>query len=252
MYEGNAIEVGVSKPLPFEVKSGKLHVSDPCYSKGGGYVIENARRGRWFGQVGYTDEDGWGIRVGWLKVWHEDEGDSDDFPVCSETIPYEPGNPFGSVLGVDSGQMSFFDYDAYPEDPHSSSFYDEVCEWTLKCPTTADLVEFGVYAMRGKMPKPGETPNDFRKRMEEAGRQVFIYPEGQLNSGIYVASSMHSFVRHHGFGNFGGNESGVASSTGFGDGGYPLEWNVADNGEVTAAIVTFIVEADPEDEEDEN
>ena len=52
-----------------------------------------------------------------------------------------------------------------------------------------------------------------------------------------------------GFGSFGGNEHGVASSSGFGDGGYDCYVDRDREGMVVAAEISFIVQEDEDEEE---
>jgi len=123
-------EHSVRKVGTFEIGSGEVVVSDPCYSLGTwcqGQV--HAKNGNWIGSVVMSDEDDWGIRVGKLIAKHEDH----------QNVEFSD-NPSNIDAGVDSGQMSIFDFDHYnlgDEDEDSGEFgrgdwYDLVCRKTLK------------------------------------------------------------------------------------------------------------------------
>lgn len=96
----------------FKVKSGKINVTDPCYSLDvwcrGEVEVEN---GDWAAQVEYIDCGDWGCRVKSLSCWNID--------ICSNRLQREVAV---FEVGVDSGQAGFFDFDAYPE--HGASFTD--------------------------------------------------------------------------------------------------------------------------------
>ncbi len=87
----------------FEVISGSIDVSDPCYEKSHRcrHVIDNARRGRW---------RAWSVFLGdelfQLEVSHEsDESGADDIFVLAS-----------NVIGVDSGMAGFFDSAHFRDD----------------------------------------------------------------------------------------------------------------------------------------
>lgn len=92
----------------FEVVSGSMVCSDPCYSldvwcMG---VVNNVKKGKWNADVQYMDLGGWGERISVLMVSHE-----------SNTLPtFDFDNPLGFTAGVDSGQFGFFDKDFYRND----------------------------------------------------------------------------------------------------------------------------------------
>lgn len=185
-----------------------MRVSDPCYSKTTWCAgVLDVKVGQWHGSVAYSDEGKHGIRVSQLMVWHEEldiEEPGRDFPLCNELIDIE--------CGVDSGQMSFWEEDKYPNDPgKDDTFYDMVCNWTLHTPSNQSLLDFGVYIPTG------------------------------INADIDY-DKLKEFIKERGFGSFGGNESGVVSCTGYGDGGYPCSVQRNEQGEIVAAKVDFIEE----------
>lgn len=252
MYEGNAKEIATSKPLTFVVKSGKAVVSDPCYAKGTWCAkeLENVRNGKWHAVVVYSDEGEWGIRVSKLRAWHESQGNE-----------LGPDQSFWDrledkfELGVDSGQMSIFDSEAYPQDPHKDqAFYDKVCEWTLSGPEEEELIKFGVYKPTGELhSKSGKDWITFQDEKHNEGkcclRRGFDFEAAELDKDKLV-----EYIQQNGYGSFGGDEGGVASSSGFGDGGYPgmvVKDHYVPTHDVVGIAVDFICEGD-EDEDGED
>jgi hypothetical protein len=91
----------------FEVKSGAIVCSDPCYSiptwcQG---IVENVKNGTWVANVIVTDEGDWGKRIALLSISHKDIEEPD----ANIDI-------MNFVGGVDSGQFGFFDKDFYRND----------------------------------------------------------------------------------------------------------------------------------------
>lgn len=94
----------------FEVTTGMLIVSDPCYNyreyDGSDYkvmsLLADVRNGKWnvFTKTG-KDTDGWGNRVMELFAFHDN-------------YMFETFEEFNPDLCVDSGQMSINDASAYP------------------------------------------------------------------------------------------------------------------------------------------
>lgn len=98
----------------FEVKSGKIVASDPCYTldKWCTGIIDNVRNGTWFAHVERSDQGSWGNRITTLVVYHADNLKTN--PDILSLFKNMPKLPF--VGGVDSGQFGFFDHDAYRND----------------------------------------------------------------------------------------------------------------------------------------
>ena len=78
----------------FDVKSGHIEVSDPCYEGGNGNHLK-AKNGRWVAEVRRADEGGWGVRIAALRASHE-------------MFDGEITTGIGTA-SVDSGQMSISD-----------------------------------------------------------------------------------------------------------------------------------------------
>lgn len=96
----------------FEVTSGEIVCSDPCYTidpptwcQG----IVKARNGKWISEVKISDEGSWGKRIAELKIYHSDIADK---------FLSEMGNIhlLNFSAGVDSGQFGFFDRGTYRND----------------------------------------------------------------------------------------------------------------------------------------
>lgn len=93
----------------FEIKSGKLVLSDPCYDLGTWCqgIVDGVKKGKWVGDVEYIDS--FGHRVAKLWAYHE------DYPMSGDDI-----KGYGEILeftgGVDSGQFGYFDHEEYRND----------------------------------------------------------------------------------------------------------------------------------------
>ena len=114
----------------FKVKSGKLNITDPCYTDGTWCALfeMKAKNGIWKAEI----ETGYEDRVKILRAYHINHPAASPFPKIGE-------------VGVDSGQMSIIDSDSYPkggddtgecgdfnnEERVPISFYDECCKATL-------------------------------------------------------------------------------------------------------------------------
>lgn len=93
----------------FEIKSGKVVLSDPCYELGTWCqgVINNVKNGEWCAEA--THVESWGRRVASLVSYHK------DYPTTANDVMAD-----GKILnfdgGVDSGQFGHFDFDGYRDD----------------------------------------------------------------------------------------------------------------------------------------
>lgn len=162
----------------FEVTSGALMASDPCYTSDTWCAgkIDNVKNGKWLSHAEFSYEKMWGKRVTSLQAWLSDSSPSNWIRV-------------NKSFGVDSGQFGFFDYNYFinhesEREYDSPGFYKDCCDLTLSA-------------------------NKF----------------GLLNQG-------------------------VVSSSGYGDGSYPVYIAKNTNGEVIGVKVVFI--SDEEDYYDED
>jgi hypothetical protein len=111
----------------FQVRSGTLRVTDPCYSRDidAAGVIPNAAVGTWRASV--TPAKGYPRRVAAL---HADYLGHMGPTLLVRFAPKDGGRG----LGVDSGQMGVFDDSLYPESTgeysDSGSIYSRICEMT--------------------------------------------------------------------------------------------------------------------------
>jgi hypothetical protein len=101
----------------FEITSGKIVASDPCYiiptwCQG---VIEKVRNGTWVAEVKKSDgSNGWGVRVASLTVYNKNYGSIGNH---LEEMNFD--------AGVDSGQFGFFDFDFYRNDDKATDLIKE-------------------------------------------------------------------------------------------------------------------------------
>ncbi len=176
----------------FEVTSGVLVASDPCYTvptwcQG---IITNVKKGTWLAEVTKSDEGDWGNRVAVLRIEHIN---------AKRTYITEQVDMDG---GVDSGQFGFFDKDFYRNDEAAK-----------------DLKQY-------------DFGGDY-DRSEEGEKWYRTCCNLTLNDESW-----------------GVLPQGVVSSSGFGDGSYPVFGEKDENGEWVVFEVIFIDdESDNYDEE---
>ena len=132
----------------FEVVSGRLIVTDPCYSEDLWCcnALETVRNGTWNAYVVYNGADSY-PHVVRLIAEHES---AEALPVIMEDAS------FG--VGVDSGQAGFFDAAHYRDvrviDPdcipteHADLWYDHCCQITLSR-QQAGVLPYGVVSSSG-------------------------------------------------------------------------------------------------------
>lgn len=138
----------------FEIKSGEVIVSDPCYAIGTWCqgLVRNVKNGTWVADVACLEESG---RNAFLVVHHKDY----IMPMGTvwEQLDFD--------IGVDSGQAGFYDYAGYKKDdsvPNSiknslgfdlnepgEKFYAYNCDLTLKTEHDAGVLPTGVVASSG-------------------------------------------------------------------------------------------------------
>ena len=138
----------------FEIKSGEVIVSDPCYAIGTWCqgLVRNVKNGTWVADVACLEESG---RNAFLVVHHKDY----IMPMGTvwEQLDFD--------IGVDSGQAGFYDYAGYKKDdsvPNSiknslgfdlnepgEKFYAYNCDLTLKTEHDAGVLPTGAVASSG-------------------------------------------------------------------------------------------------------
>jgi len=126
----------------FKIESGKMILTDPCYEKGTWCTKTiPARNGEWTVEVTMC-----GDRVAELIARHELYL---DVMAGGENIDIE-------VLGVDSGQMGFFDESKYPKTKNDIGEYDEKGSFYGKCcDTTLSKKNYGAVDNMGCVSSTG-------------------------------------------------------------------------------------------------
>lgn len=140
----------------FQVRSGEIIISDPCYDEGTWCAQKvKAAKGCWGAEVEY--EDG---RVKRLEAYSKS--------ILAIPLPDRKWQPrvINDQIGVDSGQCGFFDAACYRKNPiikkpkhkwqidGQGDFYGMACELTLgpmRCGlmTDKDNINFGVVSSSG-------------------------------------------------------------------------------------------------------
>lgn len=114
----------------FEVTSGKIIVTDPCYDRNiheSNWIL-NAKNGTWIGEVSGTEQI---VRHSHSRIEH-----------------FVNWIVLGTNLFVDSGQTGVFDHDAYPqgdtgESEDLTSFYGKACAMTLSDDSAGSVDNIG-------------------------------------------------------------------------------------------------------------
>jgi len=121
----------------FEITSGEVYVTDPCYEIGTWCqgLVKDVLNGTWESYVEYGTS-GWEKgRVKALTVKHITEGNKHN---VSDKADFE--------VGVDSGTAGFFDAAKYPG--KEDDFYDRVCNLTFT-DAHGGCIEFGTISSSG-------------------------------------------------------------------------------------------------------
>jgi len=141
----------------FEIKSGVVVCSDPCYQiptwcQG---IISNVKTGTWYADIYKKDLGAYGERVHSITITHEDHLNTNE--------PFDYFNPINEY-GVDSGQFGFFDKEFYRNDSAAEHLpkYDfknfpqeDGAEWYKACaeitlgPNQGGIIPSGVVASSG-------------------------------------------------------------------------------------------------------
>lgn len=156
----------------FEVKSGKLVVSDPCYDRDTwcAGILENVKNGVWeaYAYVENYGKGGFGgDRVKKLVVFHRDH--RHDLGLYPKRAKFE--------VGVDSGQAGFFDDASYPQGEreeggywNKDAFYDECCDAT--CGRNDEGEGYGIIAGAGAVSSSGWGDGGYRCDYYEKDGQI--------------------------------------------------------------------------------
>jgi hypothetical protein len=100
----------------FNVTSGKMVCSDPCYDLGTWCqgVIDNVKNGKWEADIANSNEGDWGHRISHLWVFNVEAVINN--PSIKREIETFKGHTLPFSFGVDSGQFGFFDHANYRND----------------------------------------------------------------------------------------------------------------------------------------
>lgn len=204
----------------FTVSGYKIRCTDPCYSKVDTWCAGNvnAKAGVWKAYAAFKDfgPGNWnGLRCTHLLVVHES---------------FEKKNVVlkgtGIHGGVDSGQFGFFDLKKFPfEDRNHESrktFYDKVC---------------GLTSTPIRVPDPGwpRRLEFYKEKYPESYETMAKEPVPTIPSSDPAAGVL---------------EFGAVSSSGFGDGGYPI-YAMSEAGNAVVLLAEYVSEKEAEDEEKE-
>jgi len=113
----------------FEITSGKVIVSDPCYNRDTWCMgdLHHVKNGEWRAYLHIFDLGDWGNRVGYIRCYHKDH----DCPLISQLGPSWEQQDF--EVGVDSGQAGIYDESQYhggEDDYGEGGWYDINCNLT--------------------------------------------------------------------------------------------------------------------------
>lgn len=162
--------IGMAEPQKFEITSGNMLVTDPCYDKNEEDLKCQAKlpakNGTWLATAEYSDEDAWGRRVSRIIAWHESNRNG-AFSFCTKMYSVD--------IGVDSGQAGFFDYDKYPADPRDEinerEFYTPVSDLTLA--SDFGTIDFGAVSSSGF----GDGGYDLYVDKNDSGEAIAVWIE---------------------------------------------------------------------------
>ncbi len=114
----------------FEIKSGKLCITDPCYLKGTWCAAWDlkAKNGKWICTATNEDCGTWGKRIKEIVCLSNDHFKLGDLAFIDwKELKFD--------IGVDSGQCGIFDYKKYPDTEadydDTEGFYRKCCDITL-------------------------------------------------------------------------------------------------------------------------
>lgn len=208
----------------FEIQSTQMRVTDPCYDKDTwcAGVLENVLPGTWVAEKEVSDEGSWGMRIARLRVYHENY----TYTEPRELTPID--------VGVDSGQAGFFDESQYPEGSTGdygdmNTMYGQVCAGTAGDTYTRLEYDYPPERMAELEERLAKIPEASR----EAFREMLTTPrEREYNDYLSIANVGY----------------GVATSSGYGDGGYNCYVGRNKDGQIVAAEIVFISDEPEEDD----
>lgn len=217
----------------FTLTSGKLRVTDPCYDKDTwcAGVLENVLPGEWQAEaiVASDSVTRWGGRIAELCIWHKDYIGKIDAHELTDVD-----------VGVDSGQAGFFDEQFYPEGESTgeygdlNTFYGKVCDGTAGPRFEREVL----------MHDKSEL-----ERFEALYTSWGTKPKEEIDEIIRQLSESKKIERYHNYLGIANVGFGVATSSGYGDGGYDCYVGRNKEGQIVAAKIVFI-DLNEEDEDE--
>jgi len=218
----------------FEVISGTIVASDPCYEiptwcQG---LIENCKKGKWNAEIVKSDEDDWGVRSAELIVCKDGE----------KGLTFDNWKMQDFEAGVDSGTFGFYDIDHYRDD---SIVTDDMFEMNDVISVPDLNKEDGIreYHVHKSSWRP-------RKDDDEDGNRWY-HINGAKTLGCNAPVGIYKDVKDVKMSLGGVIPFGAVSSSGFGDGGYTCYTIENEDGQVVAIKVVFIGEDENDDWDDE-
>lgn len=222
----------------FHLTSGQLRVTDPCYTKGTwcAGLLDNVLPGKWIAEKVVMDDSqtGLGDRIAQLQIWHE------------EYIMQVTADELTEIhVDVDSGQAGFFDESQYPEGETGeymdlNTFYGKVCAGAAGEVRTWHEPMFDEEGIKYFEEVYTKKVNDKDSPFTEEQARAIL-------ESIKNAVRTRSEPDYLGIANVG---FGVATHSGFGDGGYNCYVGRNENGDIVAARIVFISDDKEEDEDD--
>lgn len=221
----------------FEVSSGKLVISDPCYNLDTWCmgILENAKHGHWYSKVTKcNNNDGWGERCAELLVYHQEHRHAQPDTLCKFEV------------GVDSGQAGVFDYETFAKKELSAPYHMVGDMYYHKRMLQHHLVKEQEMYQNLKNARD-KTLLELRERTKVSMDNL---QEQIASMKAEVTDDWYRMCCDKTLGELGCGsiDGGVVSRSGYGDGGY--EAFVATEGnEVVAVKVVFIPEYEDTEEE---
>lgn len=120
--------IGIHEVGTFEVTSGKVEITDPCYSPESGIMVEGVKKGTYISFVDVMDAGNWGARNALLYAINKEYLEKNKLK--TEELTLQNWEPQDDYFGVDSGQGGIFDVKNFPGGD-DEKFYDECCSITL-------------------------------------------------------------------------------------------------------------------------
>ena len=199
--------------------SDTICITDPCYPREFHHCAAfdfKIKEGDYLVDVQYSNEGDWGMRVKSLSIFHDTVKVSHNGFKLNKDVN----------VSVDSGQAGFFCNSIYPQgktgDYHDkTSFYGQVCNATH-----------------------GDDVEDLKHYILEHQAIIKLLPnkkdyyESEINLLKNRLKKAEESTKPYGYDSI--LEAGVVSSSGFGDGGYPLYEKKNSKGEVVALKIKFI------------